>query len=182
MLTDSAKKVLDYIIASYSPDHSSVDNLDKVFPPDISSELPEILSYLRAEGYIEYKKDITGNYRIKITHEGLHYSEFEKLSMKSPATSVTINGDVTGSAIGNIGDTTINNGASFDEIRSIIESKNMSPLDREEALRVVDCVELLTENEAPLKRGFLHKFNDVLSKHSWLPSLIGSALIRYFIG
>ena len=50
--------------------------------------------------YIEYKKDITGNYRIKITHEGLHYSEFEKLSMKSPATSVTINGDVTDQPLG----------------------------------------------------------------------------------
>lgn len=57
---------------------------------------------------------------------------------------------------------------------------NISVNDKKEALQVIDYVETLTENEAPLKKGFLSKFKDTLSKLDWLPDLIGKCLVAYF--
>ena len=89
--------------------------------------------------------------------------------------------NASNSIIGNSQNATINNGLSFDEITKIIQSKNIDSSDKEQLIELTKYVKKLAENNTPMNKGLLSKFSDIVSKHSWVPSLIGSALIKYFI-
>ncbi|WP_418752233.1 hypothetical protein [Frisingicoccus sp.] len=181
MLTTNEKIVLNHLIALYHQDAplhmERCDNIDGI----TNNDLTLIFKSLHQKGYIELKTDITGDFRISLTHSGLSYQEIETLSKKASIVN-NFNAPITNSAIGTTGNVNININTSYDEARSIIASRNMEPSDKEIALKLIDYIEILTENNAPLNKGFLAKFSDIISKHSWLLTLTGNALIKYFIG
>lgn len=181
MLTAKEKIVLNQLIALHHQDAplhiERSDNIDGI----MNNELTLIFKSLRQKGYIELKTDITGNFRISLTHSGLSYREVESLSEKTSIVN-NFNAPITNSAIGTTGNVNININTSYDEARSIIASHDIEPSDKEAALKLIDYIEILTENNAPLNKGFLSKFSDIIAKHSWLLSLTGNALIKYFIG
>lgn len=86
------------------------------------------------------------------------------------------------SIIGTQTNATINNGFTFDEIEEYIQSKNIDSSDKEKLLELNNFVKTLAENNVPLSKGILNRFSDIIAKHSWVLSLIGSALIKHFIG
>ena len=110
----------------------------------------------------------------------MHYKELESVSTATTQTNI-FNAPVTGSAIGNAGVVTINNGISIDEALSFIRAQDISAEDKTEAEKMVTYIEALTENEAPLKKGFLAKFSDILTKHHWLPELAMKLLFKYLM-
>lgn len=182
MLTNEAKIILDYLIPVFSSgesliDYSSIANA--TYLPEF--EIETTVKYLEDEGYLKLKRYKNGGFVHSLTHKAFHYKDFEVLSPSSGQTYI-FNAPVSNSAIATTGNFTINVNNSFDEIRSEINSRNMESNDKEIALKLIDYIETLTENDAPLKKGFLSKFSDVVSKHSWLLTLTGNALVKYFIG
>ncbi len=113
-----------------------------------------------------------------VTHQGMHYKELESVSTTTAQTNI-FNAPVTGSAIGNAGAVTINNGISIDEALSFIRAQDISAEDKTKAEKMVTYIETLTENEVPLKKGFLAKFSDILTKLHWLPELAMKLLFKY---
>ena len=114
-----------------------------------------------------------------VTHQGMHYKELESVSTATAQTNI-FNAPVTGSAIGNAGVVTINNGISIDEALSFHScARTFQQKDKTEAEKMVTYIETLTENEAPLKKGFLAKFSDILAKHRWLPEVAMKLLFKY---
>lgn len=183
MLTTKEKIVLDNLISLYSTDNTTyVERSDNI--ADISgNELSLIFKSLQQKGYIELKKYVDGSNSISLTYSGLSYKEQEKTTPPASASIINnFNAPVSNSAIATTGDVTIKLNNSFDEMRSEINSHNMESSDKEVALKLIDYIETLTENDAPLKKGFLSKFSDVVAKHSWLLTLIGNAFVKYFIG
>ena len=63
--------------------------------------------------------------------------------------------------------------------KAIIAAQDISTEDKTEAEKMVTYIETLTENEAPLKKGFLAKFSDILAKHRWLPEVAMKLLFKY---
>lgn len=179
MLTKESKLILNYLISVFSEKESMISFTEITENTGLPfCEVDTSLQFLFEENYLKLKRYKSGGFVHSLTHKGLHYQEFDS----TPPVSQTniFNAPVSNSAVGNTGHITINNGVSFSEIRSFIDTMNVSANDKKEALQVIDYVETLTENEAPLKKGFLSKFNDTISKLDWLPDLIGKALVAYF--
>lgn len=180
MITNEAKTILDYLTSAF-PNYEASMMSFSVISENTGLSLPAIdsaLQYLESLGYVKIKRYKSGGFVQNITHQGMHYKEFEAVT--SPTTQTNIfNAPVTGSAISNTGSVTVNNGISVDEALSFIRSQDISPSDKAEAEKMVTCIETLTENEAPLKKGFLSKFSDLLAKHHWLPELAMKLLYQY---
>ena len=179
MLTKESKLILNYLISAFSENETMISYSEIIENSGLPlHEVDSSLQFLFEENYLKLKRYKNGGFVLSLTHKGFHYEEFDS---SSPVSQTNIfNAPVANSAVGNTGNITINNGISFSEIRSFIESMNISVNDKKEALQVIDYVETLTENEAPLKKGFLSKFKDTLSKLDWLPDLIGKCLVAYF--
>lgn len=181
MLTKESREVLDYLRSCYyeSRPQSISDNVNNIFSSITANEADKILHYLAQNEYLSLKRYIDGSNQISLTHKGLHYEDFDR---QTPQQVYTFNAPVTNSAVGNNGVTTVSNGISFDEVRSFIDSQNISAEDKTAANNTVDYVQTLIENDAPLKKGFLSKFSDVLTKHSWLVELISKLIFTYLTG
>lgn len=90
-------------------------------------------------------------------------------------------GIINGSAIiGNQQNATINNGYNLSEIKSLISSK---PIEDQELLnKLIERVEIITEDNQPVSKGTLAKFSDVLSKHSDIAIALGNSIINWLMG
>lgn len=180
MLTNEAKTILDYLISTFPNYESSMMNFS-VISENTGLILPVVdstLKYLESLGYVKIKRYKNGGFVQNVTHQGMHYKELESVSTTTAQTNI-FNAPVTGSAIGNAGVVTINNGISIDEALSFIRAQDISTEDKTEAEKMVTYIETLTENEAPLKKGFLAKFSDILAKHRWLPEVAMKLLFKY---
>lgn len=181
MLTKEAKQIIDYAIPIFEAgkDTLEVNQISKETGLSLL-ETNATIEYLAEHGYFKVKRYLEGSFIYSPSHKALHYKDFESNSVQSTSQTNIFNAPVNNSAIGNTGNITINNGISFSELRSFIDSQNISDADKAEAIQVADYVETLTENEVPLKKGFLSKFGNTLSKLDWLPELLGKVLITYF--
>lgn len=181
MLTTECKTILDYLIST--PQEMFMLHFQTV-SGDTGLSLHDVesaLKYLESLGYVRLKRYKNGGYVQEVTHQGIHYKEFESAKAVSTQTNI-FNAPVTGSAIGNAGAITVNNGISIDEALSFIRAQDISTEDKAEAEKMVTYIEALTENEAPLKKGFLTKFSDILAKYHWLPELAMKLLFQYLTG
>ncbi|WP_394872718.1 hypothetical protein [Clostridium butyricum] len=87
-------------------------------------------------------------------------------------------GTINGSAIvGNYNNATINNGYNLSEIRSLISSKPIE--DQDELNKLIDRVEIITEDNQPVSKGTFAKFSELLAKHSDIAIALGSNLINW---
>ena len=191
MLTNEAKQILDYLIPAFSSGSSMID-----YPSIMNAtqlpfiEVKSTLQYLADNGYLKLKMYKSGGFVHSLSHKGFHYKEFEKSQSSSESLTSSgqtniynVNAPVSGSVIGNSGNVTISNGMSYAEVIQAINSRtDISESDKADAKKVIDYIEVVTSVDAPLPKSFLSRFSDILAKHSWLPNLIGSFLIRYFIG
>lgn len=89
--------------------------------------------------------------------------------------------NVTNSAFGNTGNVVINNGASFNDIRSLIQEQNIPDPDIQKLETLISLVETTIENDIPMKKGFLHKFGDLFSKYGEICSKIVANILPYFL-
>ncbi|RGT72251.1 hypothetical protein DWX08_10540 [Ruminococcus sp. AF18-22] len=184
MLTKEAKQILNYVIPLFESGKDTVPIAEISKETGLSPlEAKSTTDYLVSIGYFKIKRYLEGSFIYSPSHEALHYKEFEKASNKISLQTNIFNAPVSGSAIGNTGTVTITNGLSYNEVLQAINSRtDISESDKTEAKKVVEYIENITSVDAPLPKSFLSRFSDTLSKHSWLPSLIGNLLIRYFLG
>ncbi len=109
--------------------------------------------------------------------EYLSEAEYEKSISEKDKSTFSI-GAIYGSAIvGNYNNATINNGYNLSEIRSLISSK--PPEDQEELNKLIDRIEIITEDNQPVSKGTLAKFSDLLAKHSDIAISLGSSLMNW---
>ena len=183
MLTNEAKTILDYLISAFPNYESSMMNFIVISENTglPLSAVDSALRYLESLGYVRIKRYKSGGFVQEVTHQGVHYKELESITTPTAQTNI-FNAPVTGSAIGNSGSVTINNGISVKEALSFIRSQDISAEDKAEAEKMVTYIEALTEYEAPLKKGVLSKFSDILAKHHWLPELAMKLLFQYLTG
>ena len=124
MLTNEAKTILDYLISTFPNYESSMMNFS-VISENTGLILPVVdstLKYLESLGYVKIKRYKNGGFVQDVTHQGMHYKELESVSTATAQTNI-FNAPVTGSAIGNAGVVTINNGISIDEALSLFVRK-----------------------------------------------------------
>ncbi|KOR24146.1 hypothetical protein [Clostridium sp. L74] len=109
--------------------------------------------------------------------EYLSESEYEKSISEENKSTFSI-GAIYGSAIvGNHNNATINNGYNLNEIRSLISSKPAE--DQKDLNRLIDRIEIITEDNQPVSKGTLAKFSDLLAKHSDIAIALGSSLVNW---
>ena len=180
MLTNECKIILDYLISAFSTYKASMINFSTISEnTKLSlSTVDSALQYLESLGYVKLKRYKNGGFVQDITHQGVHYKEFEVAKTQTAQTNI-FNAPVSGSAIVNTGNVTINNGISAEDAISFIRSQDISSEDKAEAEKMVTYIDTLTENDAPLKKGFLAKFNEILAKHHWLPEIAMKLLFQY---
>lgn len=112
--------------------------------------------------------------------EYLTEPEYEKSISKKDSSTFSI-GNIYGSAIvGNYNKATINNGYNLNEIRSLISSKPSE--EQDELNKLIDRIEIITEDNQPVSKGTLTKFSDLLAKHSDIAIAVGSALTSWLAG
>lgn len=185
MLTKDCKQILDFLIPLFRDQHagsisfSTIQQNSKI----PFTELIAAIKFLSSENYIQIETYIDGDGVVKcLTHKGFHYDEFEPDASPAIATTNIFNAPVNNSAISNAGAITVNSGINIAELRQSVNSHALSEEDRIAISKLVDYLETISENDAPIKKGVLSKFSDLISKHSWLPSLIGQFLYRYTTG
>ena len=109
--------------------------------------------------------------------EYLTESEYTKSKSKKNNATFSI-GTIYGSAIvGNYNNATINNGYNLSEIRSLISSKPLD--DQEELNKLINRLEIITEDNQPISKGTLAKFSDILAKHSDIAIALGSSIVGW---
>ncbi|WP_346879331.1 hypothetical protein [Clostridium sp. UBA7791] len=109
--------------------------------------------------------------------EYLSESEYKKSISDNNKSTFSI-GAIYGSAIvGNYNTATINNGYNLSEIRSLISSKPIE--DQIKLNKLIDRIEIITEDNQPVSKGTLAKFSDLLSKHSDIAIAIGSSVMSW---
>lgn len=182
MLTQEEKAILDFLIPQFKNGNPMV-SLQQICKetkiPNYETDLA--LRHLSDEGYLSIKRYLSGCVVNKISHKGIHYSEYESAISTSSQTNI-FNAPVSGAAIGNSGTTIINNGLTFQNAYELIKSQSVTSEDKVEAEKVIAYIEALAESEAPLKKGILSKFSDTLAKHSWLPDIVMKLLFQYITG
>lgn len=183
MLTKESKQILDYAIPLFEDGADNLETKQILNEAGLSAlETKSAIDYLVEQGYFKIKRYKAGSFIYSPSHKALHYNDFE--SALTPSTSQTniFNAPVTSSAIGNTGNITITNGISFEDAISFIRAQNIPSEDKAEAEKMVTYIETLTENDAPLKKGFLSKFSDILAKHPCIPELAMKLLFQYLTG
>lgn len=183
MLTKEAKQILDYSIPIFKSCKNNLEISQIINEIDLPRlDITSTIDYLVDEGYFKIKRFKAGSFIYAPSSKALHYEEYESAPQVPSQTNI-FNAPVSNSAIGNTGNVTINNGMSYNEVMQAIDSKtDISNSDKAEAKEVIKYIENVTSIDAPLPKSFLSRFSDTLAKHSWLPSLVGNLLIRYFIG
>lgn len=141
------------------------------------------VSYLVDEGYIDYLRSQNGSLMgISLSYKGINYENFINQNNQSNISPQIFNiNQVYNSAFGNTGDVVVNNGVSFDDIRSFIQDQNISDIDKQKLEMLADVVETTIENDIPMKKGFLHKFGDLFSKYGEICSKIVANILPYFL-
>lgn len=109
--------------------------------------------------------------------EYLSESKYQQLASEKKQSTFSI-GAIYGSAIvGNYNNATINNGYNLQEIRSLISSKPKE--DQIELNKLIDRIEIITDDNQPVSKGTLAKFSDLLAKHSDVAIAIGSSIMGW---
>lgn len=109
--------------------------------------------------------------------EYLSESEYKKSISENDKATFSI-GAIYGSAIvGNYNNATINNGYNLNEIRSLISAKPIE--DQKELNKLIDRIEIITEDNQPISKGTLAKFSDLLAKHSDIAIALGSSVMSW---
>lgn len=183
MLTSKMKQVLDVLISAHYQDETdpTVYASDKFFKGLTPIEVDSALELLAEDGYIQLRPYSDGGNSVSVTVKGLDYKEIEEKLTPSSSTNI-FNAPVSNSAIGNSGSVTVNNGISFQDAISFVQSQDISQTDRTEATKVIEYLQTLSEADAPIKKGALSKFGDVLNKFHWLSELVMKLLFAYFTG
>lgn len=87
--------------------------------------------------------------------------------------------NASNSIIGNQENATINNSYSMEELKSIVNEKVDDPSDKAQLNELINMLKVLTENNAPLNKGVLQNFGDLLVKHSWLTVPLGTSIVNW---
>lgn len=193
MLTGDAKSVLNHI---RQENESFKQNFVMIYPNDFEKmtykRVTEIIKYLEREGYIEILQIFNEHgWLVRLRTEGQNYEEHERNNARigsyDNSTNINIQGNVTGSAIGNVGTTTVNNGITYEEICEIVRAETLSQKDKDLLLEMIAMFKNQVEEEEPLKSKSLSKFRSVIEKCSdkgieTIIQFLGSQAVRFFLG
>lgn len=98
-----------------------------------------------------------------------------------PAKTETITyniNSIQGSAIvGSQQNATINLGVSLQDLRSLVKDK--SDDDQKELNKLINRLEIVTEDNQPITKGFFARFSDLLAKHSDVAIAVGQFLTSW---
>lgn len=113
MLTNESKIILDYLISAFPSRETSLISFSTIAEATHLSdfEVDNTLKYLDSRGYVKIKSYKNGGFVMDLSHQGLHYKEFESVHSSSSQTNI-FNAPVTNSAVGNSGTVNISIGIS----------------------------------------------------------------------
>lgn len=179
MLTNKEKIVLDELITLRTADNSISCETTGNIAGISGNELGLIFRALSNKGLIKMKLYTDGEYRVSLTYEGLSYKETEALSSSKTTIVNNFNAPITNSAVANSGSVSINNGATMQEIKDFIQQQSLSQEEKLKLNEVVTYVEALIESDTHLKKNFLSKFSDILTKHSNIAEMLIKLVLKY---
>lgn len=193
MLTGDAKSVLNHI---RQENESFEQDFVMIHPNDFETmtykQVTEIIKYLEREECIEILQIFNERgWIVRLRTEGRNYEERERnkarIGSYDNSTNINIQGNVTGSAIGNLGTTTVNNGITYEEIRKIVQTESLNQEDKDLLLEMIAMFKNQMEKEELLKPKSLSKFRSVIEKCSdkgieTIIQFLGSQAVRFFLG
>lgn len=86
---------------------------------------------------------------------------------------------VQNSIIGTQQNATITNGYSIEDLTNLIDNHNTE--DKELLKEIIALLEDATSNKKTMKKGFLSKFSDVMSKNEWITAPIATFILEKFL-
>ncbi|HBF5897958.1 TPA: hypothetical protein KRE09_003644 [Clostridioides difficile] len=187
MLDSNSKKILSFLKPfAIESDHIdfSTEQIHENLPSLSLNEIGKAIKFLNENNYLISRNCIASKYPIvwDVTSKGLNFEEFEPKNQSQNINQTFNIQNMQNSAVGNTGSVTINNGIDFSDLREFIDTnKNLTQAEKYEAQSIVDLIESTSENNIPLKKGFLSRFGDILNKHPDLAMLIAQTLLNRFL-
>ena len=106
-----------------------------------------------------------------------YQTEVEYSAPTTPQSTIFNINNANNSVIGNNNVLNINYTDCLQKLKKSIENSNEA--DKEELSKIVSLLELIVEDNIPVKKGLLSKFSDIIAKHSWLASQITTLLLSW---
>lgn len=187
MLDSNSKKILSFLRLDAGNKRRVTSNAKQIHEniPSLSlNEVGKSIKYLSENGYLDTMNILGEDYPVirDITNKGLNFEEFEPKNQAQNINQTFNIQNMRNSAVGNTGSVTINNGIDFSDLREFIDTnKNLSQAEKYEAQNIVDLIESTSENDIPLKKGFLSRFGDILNKYPDLAMRIGQTILNQFL-
>lgn len=184
MVDKLSSDILNYLIPLFKTDASAnveVSNIYRALPGYAESQINACLKSLFEDHYIHViYSEFDPVYICELYHKGFTIND---PSLKPIPQSLVFNIDsVNNSAFGNSGDVTLNIGASFDDLKTFINSQDIPQHDKASLLEMTTQVETMINNEIPFKKGFLSKFKDVVKNYDGYIVAISQIAFDYFTG
>jgi len=162
---------------AYELDRQSYSSLSQ----EDRHELDQLMDYLQSRDCIDNFAPCVGNpISVKITSKGIDTVE-GVFKTPSAATNIVFgnNYGITGNhAIGN----TISNGASFEDIKSLIAVTVNNQQDQKDLIEALKPLYARMELGAPIEKGMLSSIADKLQAYQPLLTAVVSSLLPYLMG
>lgn len=104
------------------------------------------------------------------------YRKNTEVHKKQPIFNIN---EIHNSIIGTQQHATLTNGYSIDDLTKLIENHNSD--DKELLKEMVSMLETAISNKEPVKKGFLSKFNEVMSRNEWITAPIATLFLEKFL-
>lgn len=88
--------------------------------------------------------------------------------------------NANGSIIGTQSNANITNSYNLDELQTSINKEDQP--DKEQINELINMLKAITENNVPIQKGTLSKFEDLLAKHEWLTGALAQSLFGWLAG
>lgn len=146
--------------------------------------LRDDICYLASHDYIIEHEAPMSAYLLSLTPKGEQFVEnIFQFSVESTGINFNFgNAQITNAIIGNnaSGNTFTSNGASFPELRTLIEAK--PSIDQPDFQELLNILEELKESKEPVPRNLFSRFSNLICKHSDLIGPLGTTLVELFFG
>jgi len=181
-MKDSRKKILKTVYdCEQSTGHPRLIELSGNGTINEQYALQRDIQFLLDSGYLQEEVPMSSGYYLAITEKGERLVENDFI-MPDEISNITPNNifnieNATNSVIGTQSNVTLNINNVIQEAKEQINSNNSS--DKAELQEIINLLEMVIDNQIPVKKGLLSKFSDIIQRNSWITSPIASILINW---
>lgn len=180
-MKDSRKNLLQMIY-----DHEQIEGTPLQIIADGSDTcsnarvLQNDILYLKSNDYIVEPMPISRFYVLMLTEKGEQFVEnCFKMQPEFSTSNIFNIENATNSVIGTQSNVTLNIDYALQNMREQIDASNSD--DKAELHQLINLLETVINDQAPVKKGLFSKFSTIIQKNSWIASPITSIFLNWLI-